>query len=110
MVTNFYGGLYGKSKPKRQPVGKSQKSQVRISQRGRCKDCHKTLIVEEFHHVKHVANKGKSTTKNLVALCPECHRKRHIQEKAKKLDKKRNTRDRRIIGLGGIRLSRNRLF
>lgn len=47
------------------------------------------MVVEEYHHVKHVANYGKSTTGNLVALCPECHRKRHIKEAALKLDKKR---------------------
>lgn len=84
--------LYGnplKKENTRQPVGRTQKSSVRIAQKGRCKDCRKVLVVEEFHHVKHVANNGKSTTGNLVALCPECHRKRHIREAALKLDKKR---------------------
>jgi len=85
---DIYGNLL-KKKNKRQPVGGSQKSSVRITQKGRCKDCKKILIVEEYHHIKHVSNNGKSTTDNLVALCPECHRKRHIKEKAEKLDKKR---------------------
>ena len=84
--------IYGnplKQKNKRQPVARSQKSSVKIQQKGRCKDCRKVLVIEEYHHVKHVANNGKSITDNLVALCPECHRKRHIHEKAQKADKKR---------------------
>jgi 5-methylcytosine-specific restriction endonuclease McrA len=88
MATDFYAGIYGKTK--RQPVGRSQKTAVRISQKGRCYDCGKVLVIEEHHHVKHVSAGGKSTTGNLVALCPECHRKRHIKEQAMKLDKKRN--------------------
>ncbi len=82
-------GIPQQKENKRQPVGRSQKNSVKINQKGRCKDCRKILVVEEYHHVKHVANKGKSTTGNLVALCPECHRKRHIKEGALKLDKKR---------------------
>jgi len=84
--------IYGnplKKKNVRQPVARNQKNLVRINQKGRCKDCRKVLVVEEYHHVKHVANNGKSTTGNLVALCPECHKKRHIKEAAQKLDKKR---------------------
>jgi len=97
MVKDMFGNtithdIYGNSLKKenaRQPVARNQKNSVRITQKGRCKDCGKILVVEEYHHVKHVANNGKSTTGNLVALCPECHRKRHIKEAALKLDKKR---------------------
>ncbi len=84
--------IYGnpiKKENKRQSVGRNQKNSVKINQKGRCKDCRKILVVEEYHHVKHVANNGKSTTGNLVALCPECHRKRHIKEAALKSDKRR---------------------
>ena len=86
--------LYGnplKSARKRQPVARSQKSSVKIKQKGRCKDCRKILVVEEYHHVQHVANNGKSTTGNLIALCPECHRIRHVHERAQKMDKKRKS-------------------
>lgn len=87
---DIYGNPLKKAN-KRQPVARSQKGSVKIQQKGRCKDCHKVLVVEEYHHVKHVANNGKSITGNLVALCPECHRKRHIMEKAQKADKKRKS-------------------
>jgi len=83
--------LYGMNKPKRQPVSRSQKNSSRIKQKGRCYRCHKVLSVEEHHHLKPVSQGGKSVTKNLVALCPECHRIIHIQERASKLDKKRKS-------------------
>jgi len=104
------GNIYNtsKAKPKRQPIGKQQKSAVRIIQKGRCKDCHKVLIVEEYHHIKHVANNGKSITRNLVALCPECHRKRHIKEGARKQDsKKRKTKSRQDFGILGVNPNKN---
>jgi 5-methylcytosine-specific restriction endonuclease McrA len=88
-VTHDIYGNSLKKEIKRQPVGRSQKNLVKITQKGRCKDCHKVLVVEEYHHIKHVAHNGKSVTGNLVALCPECHRKRHTKEKALELDKKR---------------------
>lgn len=31
----------------------------------------------EVHHVKHLANGGKDTTTNAVAVCPNCHRELH---------------------------------
>lgn len=88
-------------KNRRQPISKSQKGSVKIRQKGRCKKCRKVLIVEEYHHVKHVAKRGKSTTGNLIAVCPECHRKLHIQEKAKKIDSKRKSskRSNNLFGL-----------
>ena len=87
----IYGQSSKNSVDKRQQVSKNQKNAVKISQKGRCFDCKKILVVEDYHHVKHVANNGKSTTDNLVALCPECHRKRHINEAANKTDKKRKS-------------------
>ena len=81
--------IWGKTRHKRQPVGRSQKSAVKISQKGKCYDCGKSLVIEEYHHIKPVSSGGKSTTKNLVALCRDCHAKRHILEKARKLDTKR---------------------
>jgi len=91
-ITHDIFGNPLKKKNKREPVGRNQKNSVKIVQKGRCKDCKKVLVVEEYHHIKHVANNGKSVTGNLVALCPECHRKRHIKEGALKLDKKRGKR------------------
>jgi nucleoid DNA-binding protein len=31
----------------------------------------------ECHHIKEMANKGKDSIENAVALCPNCHRKMH---------------------------------
>ena len=32
----------------------------------------------EVHHIKPLSEGGKDTLKNTVALCPNCHRKRHF--------------------------------
>ena len=90
MTHDIYGNPL-KKKNERQPVSKNQKNYVKITQKGKCYDCRKVLVVEDYHHVKHVSNHGKSTTDNLVALCPECHRNRHTKEAAMKTDKKRST-------------------
>ena len=87
-LNKIFGGSPNK-KNKRQSITRSQKSAVRIIQKGRCKDCRDPLTVEEFHHVIPVAKGGKSITRNLVALCPGCHRKRHIKEKSAKSDKRK---------------------
>ena len=107
--------IYGnrlKAKPLRQPVSKNQKNSVKITQKGRCFDCKKILVVEEYHHVKHVAHNGKSVTNNLVALCPECHRKRHIKEAANKTDKKRIAKpnNNNLFGLPQLKQPKGGLF
>lgn len=33
----------------------------------------------EVHHVKHLADQGSDSTDNTLALCPNCHRKRHYE-------------------------------
>ena len=34
----------------------------------------------EVHHVDYMANGGSDTIDNVVALCPNCHRKMHALE------------------------------
>jgi len=100
---------YWDDKPQRQPVSTNQKNEVRIRQEGRCKDCGKVLVVTHFHHVKYVANGGKSMTGNLVALCPDCHSKRHIREAAEKTDKKRRRKQTNPYSLNLPRVNLPRL-
>lgn len=84
-------GLYKKSvKPKRQPVAQSTKRAVEIKQRGKCALCNRLLVgSKHFDHIKPVHKGGKSTTDNLRAICASCHDRRHILEKAAKMDKKK---------------------
>ncbi|MBC8673865.1 HNH endonuclease [Aeromonas hydrophila] len=32
----------------------------------------------EVHHIQPLANGGEDTIQNTMALCPNCHRKRHF--------------------------------
>ena len=77
--------------PKRQPVTRSQKNYLLDVQRNRCAFCKKQLKAASTHfdHIKEVSKSGKSTTKNLRALCANCHYERHNTDKARKADKKR---------------------
>lgn len=40
----------------------------------------------EVHHVKWLSNEGSDTPDNVVALCPNCHRKMHIVDSQKDVD------------------------
>lgn len=45
----------------------------------------------EVHHVKWLAKGGSDTVNNVVALCPNCHRKMHLLSRPvdiKKLEEK----------------------
>ena len=89
------GGFWFPQKKKniRQPVAGSQKRAVFIKQNGKCTLCKKPLIGSiHYDHIKEVSKGGKSITDNLRAICASCHDKRHILDKAKEMDKKRNTR------------------
>jgi len=86
-------GFPQKKENKRQPVAGSQKKAVFIRQNGKCTLCKKQLIGSiHYDHIKEVSKGGKSITGNLRAICASCHDKRHILDKAKEMDKKRNTR------------------
>lgn len=41
----------------------------------RCTICRDTNY--DFHHIKHLANGGKTEYDNLIVLCPNCHRRVH---------------------------------
>ena len=54
---------------------------------GICEDCKQKAPFKrksdgspylEVHHIKPLSEGGKDTLKNTVALCPNCHRKRHF--------------------------------
>lgn len=60
-------------------------------QKGKCSFCGKRLNPSSTHydHIKQSAHGGKSTTKNLRAVCANCHAERHNKDRAKKADSKR---------------------
>jgi len=41
----------------------------------------------EVHHIEYLRNGGKDSVSNVVALCPNCHRKVHIQENSEDVQK-----------------------
>lgn len=87
--------MYGMPiKLRRQSISKSQKDVIWAKQRGKCCFCHKQLCPSYTHydHIKESHLGGKSTTKNLRAVCANCHSKRHKEDKAKKADKRRTRR------------------
>ena len=90
-ITNDIYGNPLKSKSKRQPVARSQKNRVWESQKGKCSFCGRRLNPSSTHydHIKEVSRGGKSTTKNLRALCSNCHNERHDIDRALKADKKK---------------------
>ncbi len=56
---------------------------------GICEDCNKPAPFNrasdgtpflEVHHIKSLANGGEDTLENVLALCPNCHRKKHYGE------------------------------
>jgi len=44
----------------------------------------------EVHHIEHLADGGKDSIDNTVALCPNCHRKLHSIKPKKDIDKLQN--------------------
>ena len=90
---NSNSNVFG-SKPardKRRAFNSSQKKAILSKQGGSfvCARCHKRkdIDIAEHHHVRDWAKGGKTKTKNGRAVCPDCHRKIHQQERAKKSDK-----------------------
>lgn len=59
---------------------------------GRCEACEKEAPFRlqsgqpylEVHHVKHLADGGPDVIQNTVALCPNCHRRLHYGDDARK--------------------------
>jgi hypothetical protein len=40
----------------------------------------RTLITLDIHHIERISENGKSVPDNLIALCPNCHRRYHAGE------------------------------
>ena len=82
------------SKPKTQPVSKSQKNEVLARQKNKCAKCHKLLDMRATHfdHATEVYKGGKSIIKNLQALCANCHSIKTNEDRLKQVEKKRKMR------------------
>jgi len=88
----LYGSRSNSVKHQRQSTASSTKKDILNKQKGRCWKCHKVLAGSvHYHHLKHSSKGGKSTTSNLVAVCPTCHDIIHISERAREMDKKKKT-------------------
>jgi hypothetical protein len=100
---DFRLGPKEETKPKRQPTKSSQKAVVFDKQNGKCYRCGNKLKLghTDYHHIKFVSEGGKTTRDNLVAVCANCHREIHIEEKANKADKKAKTTKKDVYPFGG---------
>ena len=58
--------------PMREPITQAVKNQVLRRQGGTCSVCTDSRTLD-FHHKQAVADGGRSTADNIVALCPTCH-------------------------------------
>jgi 5-methylcytosine-specific restriction endonuclease McrA len=85
---NLYAGIYG-NKSKRVQTKTSQKAVVFDRQGGKCWRCKHRLNLGsvKYHHVIFVSRGGKTKTKNLRALCSNCHDIIHKEEKARAADR-----------------------
>ena len=70
--------------PYRKPIPTHVRSEVYRRDGGRCHDCGETRRLE-LHHVSYQSDRpdrhecfGYETSGQLVALCRECHRNRHV--------------------------------
>jgi 5-methylcytosine-specific restriction protein A len=61
-------------------------AEVRFLANGTCQECKKPAPFLrridgkpylEVHHIRRLADQGEDTVANAIALCPNCHRKRH---------------------------------
>ena len=72
---------------KRKPFANLTKEKAKEKQRNRCKDCNKKSELFEYHHADGV--RANNSLENCVALCPNCHAKRHRKKKAKQSKRKK---------------------
>ena len=69
LLVYFWIGL---DKPDREPVPQWMKDQILQKQNHHCITCSRTEFLD-FHHRIAVAQGGKNTTSNIVAICAACH-------------------------------------
>ncbi|MFC6716999.1 HNH endonuclease [Natrialbaceae archaeon GCM10025810] len=58
------------------PASESLKNELRLDRAGgQCEYCVEEIDLLEVHHIKPRSEGGPNTRKNLIVLCPNCHRK-----------------------------------
>lgn len=58
------------------PTPESLKNELRLDRAGgRCEYCSEEMDLLEVHHIKPRSEGGPNTRRNLIVLCPNCHRK-----------------------------------
>lgn len=66
----------GSEVEKTPPTPEKLKNAIRVERsHGRCEYCDESSDFLEVHHIKPRADGGPNTRKNLIALCPTCHKK-----------------------------------
>lgn len=58
------------------PPSENKKNRIKLDRANReCECCEKESDLLEIHHIRPRASGGTNRPSNLIALCPECHRK-----------------------------------
>ena len=78
----------------RRAFTETQKKEIFKRQKGKCAMCGKKLdwTHTEYDHKTSHSSGGKTTVRNGMALCLDCHRDKTRKETLKKVDKKRRKR------------------
>jgi hypothetical protein len=87
---NPYGDDEKDNRDDRRKFSKSQEKKIFDKKNGHCAICGKKLelTLTHFHHKKPWSEGGKTTVKNGMALCVECHLKHHNDENVRKIESK----------------------
>jgi nitrate/TMAO reductase-like tetraheme cytochrome c subunit len=95
--TDFNNPFEDSDKPKRdsrRAFNRTQKNEILYQQDNKCAICHKKLDprTTEFDHKKPWASGGRTTTINGRALHPRCHKIVTHNQRLRKTDKKRKSK------------------
>ena len=97
-------GWSEKEKNRRVPLKHSVKDEVVRQQKGKCAGCTVNFYSDDvsihIDHIKPVSKGGNNRPKNLQALCPNCHTKKHRKERVRDATKSKKKNQMDDFGFG----------
>lgn len=92
----LFDSIFGSSRPERKNPTITQKRHVAVKQGRKCARCGRRESEDcrlQYHHARSVANGGATTTRNLRALCPNCHDLMSRRQATKRAERRREDND-----------------
>ncbi len=101
-----FGDLFGENKPKRQKQTKGDTDRILKRQKDKCAICGSKFSARSVVHWDHkraLALGGSDTTRNIQALCPNCHAEKTREDRSKisKTNRKKKEEDPFAVDLFG---------